>query len=155
MEPIAPVMDVDPGAWAANVRVNVLGTFFVVRSAVRRMLTGDGGLVVAFGSGAGRRAKPWWSAYSTSKAAVEHLVRSAAADLEGTTVAICALDPGITETPMQERVRATGFPDRERFVRAHREGRARTAEEVAAAVLRLAGRPGEELNGRLFAVEEA
>jgi hypothetical protein len=35
-----------------------------------------------------------------------------------------ALDPGITETGMQEKVRALDFPGRERFVRAHREERA-------------------------------
>jgi NAD(P)-dependent dehydrogenase (short-subunit alcohol dehydrogenase family) len=155
IEPVAHIAEADPDTWAANVRTNVLGTFFVVQSAIRRMLPGSGGRIVALTSGAAARAKPWWSAYSASKAAVEHLVRSAAADLDGSVLAVCALDPGITETPMQELVRATAFPDRERFVRAHEEGEARDPSDVARAVLRLVERPVTELNGRVFRVEEA
>ena len=155
IEPVAHIAEADPEEWAAGVRTNVLGTFHVVQAAVRRMLPARGGRIVSLTSGAARRAKPWWSAYSASKAAAEHLVRSAAVDLEGTAVAVCALDPGITETPMQELVRETEFPDRDRFVRAHEEGRSRAPEEVAAALLRLAARPVEELNGRVFTVEEA
>jgi len=155
IEPIASIADADPDAWAANVEVNVLGTFFVVQAAVQRMLAGAGGRVIVLTSGAARRAKPWWSAYSASKAAVDHLVASAAADLAESSIAVCGLDPGITETAMQERIRRTPFPDRERFVQAHREGRFRTADEVASALLQLAMRPVEELNGRVFTLEEA
>lgn len=154
IDPVAPFAEADPEAWADNVRVNVLGTFFVLQAAVRRMLEGGSGRVVALTSGAAHRAKPWWSAYSTSKAAVDHLVRSAAVDLEGTTVSVCALDPGITETPMQERVRTTPFPDRERFVQAHEQGLARSPQEIAEAILRVAVRPAAEVNGRVFRVEE-
>ena len=155
IDPVAHIADADPDEWATCIRTNVLGTFHVVQAAVRRMLSGRGGRVVSLTSGAAARAKPWWSAYSASKAAAEHLVRSAAADLEGTSVAVCALDPGLTETPMQVRVRNTDFPDRDRFVRTYEEGRSRDADDVAAALLRLAERPVEELNGRVFTVEEA
>jgi NAD(P)-dependent dehydrogenase (short-subunit alcohol dehydrogenase family) len=155
IEPVVHFAEADPEAWAGNVRVNLLGTFFVLRAAARRMLEAQGGRIVTVTSGAASRAKPWWSAYSVSKAGAEHLVRSAAVDLEGTTVSVCALDPGITETPMQERVRATKFPDRDRFVRVHREGRSRTPDKVAAAILRVAARPADQVNGRVVRIDEA
>ena len=63
---------------------------------------------------------------------------------------VCALDPGITETAMQEEVRRLDFPDRERFVAAHEERTSRSAEEVAAAVYELACREPQDLNGRTF-----
>ena len=84
----------------------------------------DGGLLIHLTTGArGANAKPYWSAYSASKAGAEHLVRSAAADVEGTACGICSLDPGITETPMQEELRSLDFPDRERFVQRLRGAR--------------------------------
>ena len=99
-------------------------------------------------------AKPYWSAYSASKAGAEHLVRSAATDLEGSACGICSLDPGITETPMQVELRSREFPDRDRFVRVYEQGSGRTPEEVADAIFELSRREPRTLNGQTFRVGE-
>jgi NAD(P)-dependent dehydrogenase (short-subunit alcohol dehydrogenase family) len=152
--PIAPLPTSDPDDWRQAVEINLLGTYNVLRAALAGPLARDGGLAIHLTSGAAVNAKPYWSAYSASKAGAEHLVRSAATDLEGTGCGICSLDPGITETPMQEQLRSCEFPDRERFVRVYEQRSGRTPEEVADAICELSRREPRALNGQTFRVGE-
>src|SRR5262249_35493076 len=115
-------------------------------------LTEQRGIAIQLTTGAASNAKAYWSAYSASKAGAEHLVRSAATDIDGSNRAVCSLDPGITETAMQQELRATDFPDRDRFIRVYEERAYRTAEEVADAVWELSQREPSDLNGRTFRV---
>lgn len=150
--PVTPLPASDPDEWRQAVEVNLLGTYNVLRAALSGPLMRDGGLAIHLTSGAASIAKPYWSAYSASKAGAEQLVRSAATEVAGTACGICSLDPGITETPMQEDLRSRDFPDRDRFVRVYEEGSGRTPEEVAAAISALSRRGPSALNGRTFRV---
>lgn len=150
--PVEPLPVTDPEAWRRTVEVNLLGTYNVLRATLAGPLAGERAIAIHMTTGAASVAKPYWSAYSSSKAGAEHLIRSAAADLDGTGRAVCALDPGMTETPMQEEVRALDFPGRERFVRAFERRESRTTEEVADAIVELSRRDPAELNGVTFKV---
>jgi NAD(P)-dependent dehydrogenase (short-subunit alcohol dehydrogenase family) len=99
-------------------------------------------LVVNISSGAAKRAMAGWSAYCTSKAALEMATRVAA--LEATTndptLAICSLAPGVVDTPMQTLIRSaseTDFPDVARFRAMKADGVLRDAHEVARDILNL------------------
>jgi NAD(P)-dependent dehydrogenase (short-subunit alcohol dehydrogenase family) len=151
--PVVPLQTSDPDDWRRTVEVNLLGSYNVLRAALAGPLSG-GGIAIHLTSGAASLAKPYWSAYSASKAGAEHLVRCAATDVDSAVHGICSLDPGITETPMQEELRARDFPDRERFVRVYEERAGRTPDEIAAAVLALARRAPSALNGQTFRVGE-
>jgi NAD(P)-dependent dehydrogenase (short-subunit alcohol dehydrogenase family) len=150
--PVVPLPVSDPDDWRQAVEVNLLGTYNVLRAALAGPLARDGGVAIHLTSGAASVAKPYWSAYSASKAGAEHLVRSAAVDVEGTACGICSLDPGITETPMQADVRSREFPERERFVRVYEQRSGRTPEEVADAICELSKRAPSALNGQMFRV---
>ncbi len=150
--PVVPLPQGDPGEWGRTVEVNMLGTYNVLRSALAGPLSEEGGVAIHITSGAAATAKPYWSAYSASKAGAEHLVRSVAMDLEGSGRAVCSLDPGLTETPMQEEIRSLDFPDREQFLRAHERRSARMPEDVSDAVVELLLRDPWELNGQTFRV---
>jgi NAD(P)-dependent dehydrogenase (short-subunit alcohol dehydrogenase family) len=152
IHPVVALADSDPVQWRQAVEVNLLGTYNVLRAALAGPLARNGGLAIHLTTGAATRAKPHWSAYSASKAGAEQLVRSAAADIEGSGCAVCALDPGIIETPMQAALRGIDFPGRERFVQAYEERTSRTPEEVADAVWELSRREPAELNGRTLRV---
>jgi len=65
------------------------------------------GVIVNVSSGAAVTASPGMSAYSTSKAGLDHLTRSLAVDLKGTPIRVYAWYPGLTETRMQEIMRTT------------------------------------------------
>ena len=150
--PVAPLPVSEPEDWARAVEINMLGTYNVLRTALAGPLGGHGGVAIYLTSGAASNAKPYWSAYSASKAGAEHLIRSAAVDVAGTACGICSLDPGITETPMQREIRSREFPDRDRFVRAYEQGSGRTPGEVAAAICELSRRAPSALNGQTFRV---
>jgi NAD(P)-dependent dehydrogenase (short-subunit alcohol dehydrogenase family) len=150
--PVAPLPVSEPDDWAQAVEINMLGTYNVLRAALAGPLGRHRGVAIYLTSGAASNAKPYWSAYSASKAGAEHLVRSAAVDVAGTACGICSLDPGITETPMQREIRAREFPDRDRYVRVYEEGSGRTPAEVAAAICELSQREPSALNGRTFRV---
>ena len=150
--PLAPLHVSEPDNWRRAVEINLVGTYNVLRAALAGPLARSGGVAIHLTSGAASNAKPHWSAYSASKAGAEHLVRSAATDVEGTACAICSLDPGITETPMQREIRARDFPDRDRFVDVYERRAGRTPEEVAAAISELSRREPSALNGQTFRV---
>ena len=153
--PIGPIASTDSEAWADAVATNLLGTYHLLRYALPMMTEAGSGLFVHVSSGAARHVIPFWSAYAAAKAGAEHLIRGAATELEGSGVGACAFNPGITETPMQEAVRASEFPERERFVRVHEERSGRTADEVGAALVRLSSREPSALNGLVVDYDDA
>lgn len=102
--------------------------------AVRREL-------VLISSGAARTAYPGWSAYGAGKAAVDHWVRTVAAEQERRGgVRVLAIAPGVVDTAMQELIRTTevaDFPAVERFRALHDDRALRTPDEVAIGLWRL------------------
>jgi benzil reductase ((S)-benzoin forming) len=85
-------------------------------------------------SGAGRRAVRGWAVYGACKAALDHHARTLAAEGRA-RFRIASVAPGILDTDMQAEIRRLdpdSFPERDRFVGLHREGRL-VAPSVAAA----------------------
>lgn len=150
--PITPLCDGDPDAWRRTVEVNLLGTYNLLRAALAGTLGRDGGIAIHLTTGAASNPKPFWSAYSASKAGAEHLIRSAASEVEGSACGICSLDPGATDTPMQDAVRTHDFPDLKRFIHLHEQGSLRAPDDVAAAICELSRREPSTLNGQTFLV---
>ncbi|BBG04789.1 MULTISPECIES: SDR family NAD(P)-dependent oxidoreductase [Pseudonocardia] len=97
------------------VRINLCGTFNVMRVAVAAMLAnepdedGERGVMINTASGAAYDGQSGQAAYSASKAGVIGLALPVARDLAGTGVRVNTIAPGLFETPM------TGsLPDRVR-----------------------------------------
>src|SRR5260370_194541 len=74
-----------------------------------RLLRGRG-VVVHVSSDAAVAPYPRWGAYGASKAALDHLARIWAAELEGTGVRFFGVDPGEMDTAMH----AAAMPDADR-----------------------------------------
>jgi NAD(P)-dependent dehydrogenase (short-subunit alcohol dehydrogenase family) len=88
-------------------RVNVLGPFRLTKAVAGNMLARKNGLVVQLTSDAAVAAYPQWGAYGVTKAALDHLARIWAAELEGTGVRFLSIDPGEMNTKMH----ADAIPD--------------------------------------------
>ena len=58
------------------------------------------GLIVNISSDAGVNAYPGWGGYGASKAALIHISRTLAAELEGTGIRVLIVDPGDMNTEM-------------------------------------------------------
>ena len=80
--------------------VNLVGPFRLTKALAGAMVLRRHGLVVHLSSDAAVSAYPTWGAYGVSKAALDHLSRSWAAELEGTGVRVLAVDPGEMDTRM-------------------------------------------------------
>jgi NAD(P)-dependent dehydrogenase (short-subunit alcohol dehydrogenase family) len=64
------------------------------------MVLRGSGLVAHVTSDAATNAYPKWGAYGASKAALDHLMRIFAAELDGTGVKFVGFDPGEMDTKM-------------------------------------------------------
>jgi NAD(P)-dependent dehydrogenase (short-subunit alcohol dehydrogenase family) len=87
--------------------VNLVGPFRLTKALAGAMALRRRGLVVHVSSDAAVSAYPKWGAYGVSKAALDHLSRSWAAELEGTGVRVLSVDPGEMDT----RMHAEAVPD--------------------------------------------
>ncbi len=80
--------------------VNLVGPFRLTRAIAGAMAVRGRGLVLHVTSDASVNAYPRWGAYGVSKAALDHLARTWAAELEGTGVRVLTVDPGEMRTAM-------------------------------------------------------
>lgn len=87
--------------------VNLVAAFRLTRTVVGSMVSRGRGVIVHVSSDAAVEAYPTWGAYGASKAALDHLARTWAAELEGTGVRVIAIDPGEMDTAMH----ADAIPD--------------------------------------------
>lgn len=83
-------------------RVNVLAPLHLTQLVLPGMCERGAGVIINVSSDAGVEAYPGWGGYGASKAALEHLSRTLAAELEGTGVRVYAVDPGDMNTVMHQ-----------------------------------------------------
>jgi NAD(P)-dependent dehydrogenase (short-subunit alcohol dehydrogenase family) len=138
------------------VRINLVGTFNVIRVAAAQMATQepDGeerGVIVNTASVAAFDGQIGQAAYSASKGGVAGLTLPVARDLSGRLIRCVAIAPGTFDTPMLAGLPA---PARERLAEAiphpRRLGR---PEEYAALVLHIVENP--MLNGEVIRLDGA
>lgn len=112
---LAPLADTSVETFDRNVRVNLRGTFLVLRALLPAMLARGRGTVVNVGSVAGRRALPGNAAYSASKYGLRGLHEVLLEELRDTGVRATLVEPGATDTgiwdPMEPDA-TPGLPDR-------------------------------------------
>lgn len=85
---------------AQVLRVNVLAPLHLTQLLLPAMKMRGHGTIVNITSDAAVNAYPGWGAYGTAKAALEHMSRIHAAELEGSGVVIQCVDPGDMNTRM-------------------------------------------------------
>lgn len=97
----SPLAETTLAEWRRVLSTNLDGAFLAISHGIRAMGDG-GGAIVVIGSASGIRASAGAAAYSTSKAAVSMLVRSAAKECRenGLPVRVNAVSPGGVKTPL-------------------------------------------------------
>lgn len=154
LTPIGPVADQPRDQVIGNLTVNVTGGVLLMAEVVAQFQASTARkTLVNISSGAALRGMAGWSLYCASKAALEHFVRSLAAEqaLRAQPLVAINFDPGVMDTGMQAAIRASNaeaFPDHARFVERHRAGELRPPAVVAEALLRLVASDAFEGGGR-------
>jgi NAD(P)-dependent dehydrogenase (short-subunit alcohol dehydrogenase family) len=95
---------------ARVLEVNLVGPFRLTKAVVGSMLVRGSGTVVGISSDAAVNGYPGWGAYGVSKAALDQLLRTWAAELESSGVRFLSLDPGEMDT----RMHADAMPEADR-----------------------------------------
>ena len=139
---ISPIGHVEAKVFEKVMLTNVTATWRLIRSVEPLLLKSDAGRALILSSGAAHKCRPFWGPYSASKAAVEALARTWAAEQQRTPLRVNSIDPGATRTAM----RAQAVPGEDPATLPH-------PSEVAAAILPLAS-PELTETGKLFAVRE-
>lgn len=133
--PGAMTVDQDPAVFDRAFDTNVRGAYFLVAALVPNMLTRGRGSIVNVTSMVAFKGVPGASTYSASKAALEALTRSWAAEFGSRSVRVNSVAPGPTNT---EGVVAEWGDTNDELGRALPLGRTAEPQEIAEAVLFLA-----------------
>jgi len=139
--PLSPLHHVDPKPWDDFFSVNVTANWRLIRALDPLLRAAPAGRVAFLTSGAASRAdlRPYWGPYAASKAALDALARTYAAETAGTSaIRVMLVNPG----PLRTRMRASAMPGEDPLT-------LRTPEELAPKVLELLS-PAWSETGKLY-----
>ncbi|WP_439692296.1 GolD/DthD family dehydrogenase [Curtobacterium sp. SP.BCo] len=142
---LAPAEDLDAATWSRTIDVNLTGTHRVAQAAGRHMLAAGYGRIVNIASQAAHVGIDGHAAYCASKAGVIGLTRVLALEWGGRGVTVNTVSPTVVLTDLGRAAWAN-----EKGIRHQDEiptGRFATPDEIAAAVLFLAGESSAMVNG--------
>ena len=137
--------------------VNVSGTFFMCRAAIKAMKAKGTGAIVNFGSIWGDLGAAGVAAYCASKGAVHNLTRALALDHAKDGIRINAVCPGEVNTPMIQSERSEPVTPElmQRLAESVPMGRLANPKEIAQMVVFLASDKASYMTGSLVLVDGA
>jgi NAD(P)-dependent dehydrogenase (short-subunit alcohol dehydrogenase family) len=98
---LTPLTHLAPRVWDDLMAINLTANWRLIRSLDQLLRLSDAGRAVFVSSGAANYNRPFWGGYAVSKAALDAMVKTYAAELTGTTVKVNLLYPGPTRTAMR------------------------------------------------------
>jgi NAD(P)-dependent dehydrogenase (short-subunit alcohol dehydrogenase family) len=160
--PVKPVEEITPGEWDRVIAVHLRGAFLLARLVVPGMYERHSGVIINISSLSAKSAFSWGAPYAAAKAGLLGLTRVLAAESARRGVRVNAICPGpVTETKMSRDLGAAlsarlGLdPDAQvaAFLETILQGRAQTADEIAAAALFLASDQASAITGQSINVD--
>ncbi len=134
------------------VATNLGSGFATVRSAGKHMARAGGGSVVLVSTAAVRLGLPNHEAIAAAKGGLEGLVRAAAATYGAKGLRVNAVAPGLTETPLTERI-TSNERARAHSLSLHAAGRLGTARDVASVIAMLLDPANSWITGQVVGVD--
>ena len=133
-----PLSNYRHDVWDKVMHINITAQFQMAQALMPVLEKSNDASVVFTSSGVGRQGRAFWGAYAISKFAIEGMVQTWAAELDGLgSVRINAINPGATSTNM----RAQAYP-------AENPENLKTAEQIMPAYLYLLGPDSDKVNGQ-------
>src|SRR5580700_8329937 len=100
---LTPLAHMDPKVFQELLDINITANWRLIRSLDPLLRLSDAGRALFVTSGAARKHTPFWGGYAMSKAALEMLALTYAAECNGSTVKANLLNPGPLRTLMRAR----------------------------------------------------
>ena len=107
--PIGPLVDAKPQAWAETVHVNLMGVMHACQAVLPHMIERRSGKIIVISGGGAASARPNFSAYAASKAAVVRLVETLAEEVRDQNIQVNCMAPGGTYTSMTDEIIDAGL----------------------------------------------
>ena len=108
---LGPVGHIRPNDWAEVIDINLTANWRLIRSLDPLLRQSDAGRAIFVTSGAAAHATAYWGAYAISKAALEMMVQTYAAEIGKTPVRANLIDPGAVRTAMRAQAYPGENPD--------------------------------------------
>jgi NAD(P)-dependent dehydrogenase (short-subunit alcohol dehydrogenase family) len=148
------VIDTNLDDWENVFAVNVHGAFLMCKHALPEMIGGGGGTIVNVSSYYGLVGGPKLAAYCSSKGALVQLTRVLALDHVDDGVRVNCVCPGTVHTPLMDRAwEAYGPGAEDVWAARHPIGRVAQPEEIAQAILYLAGPESSFVTGTALVID--
>jgi NAD(P)-dependent dehydrogenase (short-subunit alcohol dehydrogenase family) len=151
----ALIADADLGEWRSMMDINVLGMVVPIKHLIGLLRKANAPAIVNMGSISGQIGSVGYSAYVTTKGAVDSLTKSLALEL-GPQVRINAVCPGWIETPFTTdglNLVADPVAYRREVEAMHALGRVGTPSEVAETIYWLASPAASFVTGSIVVVD--
>ena len=157
IQPIAPLHEVDADELEKLLKINIFGSFITTREALKMMRLQKWGVIVNISSGAAYKPYPGWSAYGSSKAALDMMTKVATVENKDANICIFGIAPGVFESNMQQTIRQTPidkFPLLQRFIEMHEKGYLADPADVGNLIVQIAINAWAELNGKITDIRD-
>lgn len=93
-------LDLEPAEWENQIKVNLLGVYYVTRAVLPQMIERQTGDIINISSTAGLKGSPMTSAYSASKFGVMGLTDSLMQEVRKHNIRVTALNPSTVVTDL-------------------------------------------------------
>jgi len=100
---LTPLSHMEPKDWDKTLAVNVTANSRLIRSLEPLLKRSDAGRAVFVTSGAAQKCRPYWGSYSITKAALDAMMKTWAAETEKSPLRVNAVSPGPTRTAMRKK----------------------------------------------------
>ena len=140
---LTPVHQIDPKHWIEAIDVNVNANLRLIQFLDPLLKASDAGRAIFVTSGAATNTRPYWGTYSTTKAALDVLVKTYALECASTNVRVNLFSP----SPVRTLMRAKAFPGEDQNTLPSPEDAARQIVDLAL--------PSETRNAEIIAYRRA
>jgi benzil reductase ((S)-benzoin forming) len=153
VDPVTPLVKSDDDDLLSALLTNVFGVYIATRECLKQMVKQkEGGTIINITSGAADRPYKGWSAYGSTKGAVNSFTKIVAREVENKSIRIAALSPGPFESNMQKILRNSklrDFPAKQKFIDLQKNGKLPKANDIAKIFLDISLSDWPELSGMI------
>ncbi len=154
---IGPFAESHPKAWNEIVHTNLIGVMNACRAVLPHMIERRSGKIILLTRGAGSQARPNFSIYAATKAAVVSFTESVAEEVRDHNIQINCLAPGASYTHMTDQILVAGDKAGWREVEEAQQVRLTggvAPEKQIELALFLASEQSNHVSGRLLHVQD-
>jgi NAD(P)-dependent dehydrogenase (short-subunit alcohol dehydrogenase family) len=155
--PIGPLIENTLKGWSETIHTNLIGVMNAIRAVLPHMIERRSGKIIVMSGGGASSARPNFSAYAASKAAVVRLVETVAEEVRDHNVQINCMSPGGTYTHMTDEIlragERAGWKESEDAVEIRQTGGIAPERQIQLALF-LASEQSNHISGKLIHVND-